>query len=59
MINAIGIEKELSDIFLYDLTKILGTMFTIPEINIVEEGEKSDCMYFIMTGECLIFINDF
>ena len=44
--------------FVEDMIHLLGTLFTQPEHKIVEQGEESDCMYFIIAGECLVILED-
>lgn len=43
------------EIFLQQLTSMLGTMFTAPESEIIKEGEKSNSMFFIVFGDCQVY----
>ena len=40
------------------VTRKLDTRILLPEFNIVNQGEKGSCLYFIAKGEWGVFIND-
>jgi CRP-like cAMP-binding protein len=51
--------KQLDhDLFIDEITMQLGTMFTSPEEYIVTQGDKSNAMFFMVFGDCLIKARD-
>lgn len=47
-------DQKQKCIFLNMIVNKLGACLSVPEENIVEEGQYGDCMYFISKGDCLV-----
>lgn len=58
MLNQLKLTDEDHDIFLSEFISTLGTLMVAPEQYITIQGQRANDMFFIISGECLIEIND-
>ena len=44
--------------FMKELVSQMGTAFSVPDEDFIRQGEVGDAMYFIMSGDCVINVQD-
>jgi CRP-like cAMP-binding protein len=47
-------QKDKIEVFLEEIIRYMGIVFTMPEDKIVKQGEKSNSIYFIVQGDCVV-----
>jgi cAMP-dependent protein kinase regulator len=50
--------KEDHELCIKTMISLAGTLFTTPEEFVVQQGEKSNAMYFLVSGDCMVFQQD-
>ena len=52
------LRKKDHEVCISAMISLMGTLFTSPEENIVQQGEKANAMYFMVSGDCMVAQRD-